>query len=854
MVTTIGVLRAFPKKKTVQKSQDKEPHQSLTEEAQVPRQSQPVQLVSMTSMEGCSRPHGPVSTTVDSAQTRVSEQVHTSSTAVTTTGTSDDFGFTSPGLLRGFRKRWIDRRSEGSDYDPSLFGGSECGEPESDDPWTTGASKKARSEVSDYVPSDFADPFRGEPGFNDVVDVGASKKFRAGRSSAVHVMVEDVADSEVHDVDPGSRQADLGTLPKHSSEGARATSLNVFKFPWETGRLGKFFSDDNAFNLKPPSLQPGGRNFISMCLEVSKGTSTVAKVKVQREVNYDSIFQAVVKKAEDITLQESRKKQRHAAIDGWWKLLSSEPSANAIGQRAMEEVSAYELDEYAAEILEATFAVKAPGTLRKRMYAIQGFSDWCIEHGLGSWQPVVEKHAWMYVRSLQTDGAAATKGASFLEALRFCHYLLGVQGADDVVQSLRVHGVAMQMRACKQPWRPADTLSLAEIKELRRILGSSATNAVDKVFAGHMLHLLYSRSRWSDLTEVGHLYIDPCSRFLELDTRSHKGAKTAELKSRLLPLVAPTRGVVNVDWVSQYMEARKAVDLQVPKDVFMPMLPAPLDISCGGWSERPLSSEEGAAFLRRALNAPKTDERRISSHSLKSTLLSWTCKFGLSDTTRAVLARHMSTVSTATAVYSRDLLSPVLRELDGMLEAIRCGAFLPDNSRSGMLTPGFVPSMPMTPGALFTGRVPQTPPPMTPGELEMARAIHVPKEPHQAAGRCEDVDVGRSVMSGSFELVGSDEVRDANEAFNDFGTGLGDSDTSEEPSETSTSDSDVTVVTEVETEPCPERTGSHFINMKTQVLHQAKSDVVFRCGRAITKTYARVAVLHGIRCSRCYNV
>ena len=152
MVTTIGVLRAFPKKKTVQKSQD---NPSVTEEAQVPQQSQPVHLESMTS---CSRLPGPVSTTVDSAQILVSEQVHTSSTAATTTGTSDEFGFTSPSLLRGFRKRWMDRRSEGSDYDPSLFGGSEFDEPGGDDPWTAGASKKARSEESDYVPSNLQIP------------------------------------------------------------------------------------------------------------------------------------------------------------------------------------------------------------------------------------------------------------------------------------------------------------------------------------------------------------------------------------------------------------------------------------------------------------------------------------------------------------------------------------------------------------------------------------------------------------------------------------------------------------------------------------------------------------------------
>ena len=459
-------------------------------------------------------------------------------------------------------------------------------------------------------------------------------------------------------------------------------------------------------------------------------------------------------------------------------------------------------------------------------------------------------------RSLQSDGAAATKGASFLEALRFCHFLLGVQGAGDVLESLRVQGVATQMRAAKRPWRPADILSLAEIKELHRILGSSATNPVDKVFAGHMLHLLYSRSRWSDLTEVGKLYIDPCSRFLELETRSHKGAKTAELKSMLLPLVAPTRGVVNVDWAAQYMEARSAVDLPVPKDDFMPMLPAPLDAESGRWSIRPLTSEEGAAFLRKALGAPKTDDRRISSHSMKSTLLSWACKYGLSDTTRAVLARHISAVSTATAVYSRgrDLLSPVLRELDGMLEAIRCGAFLPDNSRSGMITPGFVPSMPVTPGNQFVGRVPRTPPPLTPGELAKFQDGPSLVDASVEVERCEDMAQPTSPLCDSFELVDSADLKEANEAFQDFGAAASDSETSEEPSDTSTSDSDVTVMTEVSLQEPLVITGTNFINLRTQVLHLAKSDSSFKCGRKITKTYVKVSVLNGIRCSRCYNV
>ena len=38
-------------------------------------------------------------------------------------------------------------------------------------------------------------------------------------------------------------------------------------------------------------------------------------------------------------------------------------------------------------------------------------------------------------------------------------------------------------------------------------------------------------------------------------------------------------------------------------------------------------------------------------------MISWTAKYGLPDSSRAVLARHMACASATTAVYSRDLPS-----------------------------------------------------------------------------------------------------------------------------------------------------------------------------------------------------
>lgn len=91
--------------------------------------------------------------------------------------------------------------------------------------------------------------------------------------------------------------------------------------------------------------------------------------------------------------------------------------------------------------------------------------------------------------------------------------------------------------------------------------------------------------------------------------------------------------------------------------------------------------------------------------------MSWTAKYGLSEHSRAVLARHLSKAATATAVYSRDLLFPILRELNLVLDAIKSGAFCPDSTRSGMLTPGAIPYMGGTPLPMAMSGAPATPVP-----------------------------------------------------------------------------------------------------------------------------------------------
>ena len=79
------------------------------------------------------------------------------------------------------------------------------------------------------------------------------------------------------------------------------------------------------------------------------------------------------------------------------------------------------------------------------------------------------------------------------------------------------------------------------------------------------------------------------------------------------------------------------------------------------------------------------------------------------------------------------------------------------------------------------------------------------------------------------------------------------SETTEEASEQSTSDSDV----ELEEESVPhdvEPVLRYFINGKSLVIHCERSAGLLRCGHKVSPHFVVVYELHGIRCSRCFDV
>ena len=265
--------------------------------------------------------------------------------------------------------------------------------------------------------------------------------------------------------------------------------------------------------------------------------------------------------------------------------------------------------------------------------------------------------------SLKRSKSAPTRAMSFVEAVRFAHFLLGVHGAKTALESARVKGIAAQMFASKKPWRPADPLSTEQVLALHQTLDNENASIVDRIFCGHLLHMVYSCSRFSDLLAVEKCYLDSDEMFLETEAKLHKGSRSADTRSRLLPIVAPAHGICQGNWAKSYMRLRRIACMPEPDNDASPLLPAPLKSGETIWSERYLSSSElncfiKMFFLERCLLKEGT---KISSHSMKATGLSWASKYGVDPEVRSVLARHSTAVKNPVALYSRDIISSASR-------------------------------------------------------------------------------------------------------------------------------------------------------------------------------------------------
>jgi len=177
----------------------------------------------------------------------------------------------------------------------------------------------------------------------------------------------------------------------------------------------------------------------------------------------------------------------------------------------------------------------------------------------------------------------------------------------------------------------------------------------DRAIVAYLLIALYGRCRHSDLQNVEDIVLD-FSPEGGLTTRTHKTARTVAQKTKLLPIVIPAVGINGSEWISEAKSALEEYGLTLEGHIGGPLFRPP-----GSAGEphckRGITSDEVTRFLRLILEdeASVQKDTRVSSHSLKATVLSWCSKACMEAPDRAILGRHSSAYGESSAVYARDL-------------------------------------------------------------------------------------------------------------------------------------------------------------------------------------------------------
>ena len=361
--------------------------------------------------------------------------------------------------------------------------------------------------------------------------------------------------------------------------------------------------------------------------------------------------------------------------------------------------------------LRASFGTKAPSTILKRANALLGFIRWSDSIGCSPDCIFSEVTLWRFFQHLQAAGKTS-QASDVLSAIRWAHHVLDFAGAADII-SRRCEGSSEQMQASKTFLMQADPLLVSECQALHLFSKDPEVQTMDRALAFFCLVCIYARCRVSDLDSVHDATWDvgdDGSGYLVLRVGWRKTSNLSQKKRVLMPLIIPLVGVDGLPFANELWQVFDCLGIRFEGRTDKPFLsPYTRD---GSIASRPITTGEVSSFLQLILASKGFDvgDRKVTSHSLKHTGLSWVGKYGMTKEDQCVLGHHGDSIRGTEAVYSYDLSIGAVQRFEVMLHYIASGEFIPDEARSRFwkFPPGeYVPEPATPPGAKAAEQLPE---------------------------------------------------------------------------------------------------------------------------------------------------
>ena len=441
---------------------------------------------------------------------------------------------------------------------------------------------------------------------------------------------------------------------------------------WETGIWSVIFGQGDMLDAYKTFGSDTKRPAVAPDISSSATTSSSSK-RLKGAKTYSS----VVKFKQDIAWQEQQDAFLQSALKLWYIAVCRWDDVCAF-RIQLHELA---MEEEALQMLSDIFAGKSPSTLRKRALAVMKLCDHAELIDVKF--PWSETIMYSFICNEKRMGAPVSRIKGYMQTIAFCRFVLEVKELQPILDSARCKGAskATDVRERAQ----ASPLKVCELQCLHSLLHSEA-DVWDRVFAGAALFCIYARARWGDLMRAESVIEDydrnGVLAYLEARVGRHKTMNAQQHRHLHLPMVAPSVGIEKQNWASKWLELRAMLGLTFESD--SRIMPAPQPDGTAG--QRPLETTEAAAWLRLILHGDSNlqKDRRVSSHSMKVTVLSYAAKRGMDIHLRMQLGYHTSPYKMG-LTYSRDGAAASILAMEGLLEEIRAGSFDPDDTRSGRI-------------------------------------------------------------------------------------------------------------------------------------------------------------------------
>ena len=479
-------------------------------------------------------------------------------------------------------------------------------------------------------------------------------------------------------------------LPKHSAQDFKNALLEVnrgfrpsfLQQPWERGPFANLFGKPTSSIPEPRMSMPLPAMPRADVQQASSSTKVLELAIPTRQVKRP-LFPFVMRRLREVAIPYDGDAKRAKAINRWRMILELDLEASAVGRQLSEYAELGDCEALIVGTLQDVFGKKAVGTLLKRAASILRYVWWTRKNGIDMPLQFKEQTCYMYIKALEKMPNSVSAGKSFVQALNFSRYLLGMEQVEAATKSARILGACSTMLRKKKPLAQAPAYTQEQVLVLHHVV-SRGVDVRDRCKAGYDLFCIYASCRHDDAMAPEKAVADIDEGgfgFLELYTCKHKVANTDERRSVFLPLVAITPGIYrDSSWALDWIRARSEAGLS-----FVDQFTMPTPSSEGGWINKPLETGESATWTRELLVSYGYSgiiaTVRPRSHSGKTTVLAWACKYGIKKDHRRTLGHHIDRGDSSVITYSRAALDVPLSQVVKMIEDIVSGKFDPDSSR-----------------------------------------------------------------------------------------------------------------------------------------------------------------------------